>query len=146
MEDKIFVLVIQILEIIDLHGLLIIPAAFLDLCNQCRHGLTKIDHHIGHLHLRFHQVKQFHEGLIVPLTEVTSLVVIAHEDVYTLKNRAVLHNRMGGFLNGQHIFEALFEEIGLQAECPSINISVVVFEIRIKAHAFKARLPSVVLR
>ena len=146
MENKIFVLVIQIFEIVNLHGLLIIPAAFLDLCNQCRHGLTKIDHHIGHLHLRFHQVKQFHEGLIVPLTEVTSLVVIAHEDVYTLKDRAVLHNRMGGFLNGQHIFEALFEEIGFQTKRPAVDITIVIFQIRIEAHAFKARLPSVVLR
>jgi hypothetical protein len=51
---------------------------------------------------------------------------------------------MRGFLNGYHILETLFEKIRLQTECPSVDIAVVVLQIRVEAHGLKPWLPPIV--
>ena len=118
----------------------------LDLCDECGHGLAQINHHIGHFHLGFHQVKEFHEGLIVSFAEVAPFVVVPDEDIDSFEDRAVLHDRMSGLLDADHVLEPLLEEIGLQTERPALDIRIIVLQVRIEAHGFKPRLPSVVLR
>ena len=144
--DKIFVLVVEVLEVIDLHRLLIIPTSFLDLGDQRRHRFTEVDHEVRHLHLRFHEVEEFHEGLKIPWGEVSALVIIADEDIDALEDRAVLYDRMRGLLDSDHVLVALLEEIGLEAESPALDIAVVILEIRIKTDGLKARFPAVIAR
>ena len=145
-EDKIFVFVIKVAEVVDLHGLFVFSSALLDLRDKARHRLAKINHHVGHFHLRLHEFEEFHEGSKIAVGEVTSFVIVAYEDINALENTAVLNDSVCRLLNGEHILEALLEEIGLQTESPTLDIAVIIFEIRIEADTFESWFPAVVAR
>ena len=145
-EDEILVFLIEVGQVVNLHRLLVLSSAALYLRHESGHGLTEVDHHIRHFHLPFHQVEELHESLVVPFGEVSPLVVVTDEDIDALEDRAVLDDGVRGALHRQHILEPLFEEIGLQTERPAVDIAVVILQVRIEAHGFKPRLPSVIPR
>ena len=145
-EDEVLVFVIEPLQVVNLHRLLIVPSAFLYLCDEGGYGLAQVNHHVRHLHLPFHQFEELHEGLVVAFGEVSALIVVAYEDIDTLKDRAVLHDGMGSALHCHHVLEAFLEEIRLQAERPAVDVVVIILQIRVETHALKARFPPVILR
>ena len=46
--------------------------------------------------------------------------------IENFKDTSVLHDSMLHLLDAQHVFEALFEEVGLYAEGPTIDVGIVI--------------------
>ena len=84
-------------------------------------------------------------GLILPVL-LLLIRLCADENIDTLKNRAVLDDGMHRLLHSQHILETLLEEISLQAKRPTLDIRVIVLEIRIETDALEARFPAIITR
>ncbi len=143
-EYEIVVPLIESCQVVELHGLFVIASSFLNLCYECGYRFAQVYHEVGIWSERHHKVEEFHIGVVISVGEVSHVVVVLDEDIYSLEDRAVLYDCFVCFSDLEYIFEAFLKEIGFETKGPSWNVVVVVFEIGIEAYGFKLGFPSVV--
>ena len=143
--DEILVEMVEVAEVVDGHGLLIVAPPFLNVGHEMRHGCTQVDHQVGIAQDVGHLLKEFHVGLEVPVGEIAHLMVVGGEDVHALVDAPVLDDILVGMSEFQQVLEALLEEVNLKVEGPSRYVFVVVFEVRVIVHGLKLCCPAIVL-
>ena len=108
------------------------------------HRSTQINHQVGYFHHRHHLLKQFHVSLVVALAQVTHIAVILHKHIHTLVDGTVLNNSVISLSNRNQIAEAFLQEIHLHIKRPTVNIAVVILEIRVMLYGLEPRFPAIV--
>ena len=109
-------------------------------------GGFQINQEVRRLYERHHQAEQFHICLVVSVREVPHCLVVRHEDIYALENRAVLDDDIIGMGDFQNILETLRQEIDFQVERPSLDVLIVIFKIRIICNRLILRRPAIMFR
>ena len=143
LEDELLVAMVEIGEILYLDGFFIFPAPFLDILHEVRDRGSEIDHEVGIAHHLHHRLEEFHVGLVVGVAHVSHGLVVGGKHIDTLEDRPVLYDGTFGVCYLENVAEAFFEEVDLECERPSVNIVVVVFQVRVMRHRLKLRCPSV---
>ena len=143
--DEVLVAVVEVAQVFDGHGLLVVAAALLDVLHEVAHRRAQVNHKVGVAHDVGHVVEQFHVGAEVAVAEVAHGVVVGREHVDALEDGAVLDDGVVGRGNLQQVAEALLEKIHLECERPACNVLVVVLEIGVVVHRLEACLPSIVV-
>ena len=105
--DEIIVALVQVPEIFQLHLLLIVASALLDVAHEVGHRCAQINHEVGVVHHLQHLFEKLHVGVVVTIGEIAHSLVVLHEHIYTLEDATVLHNGVGGTLYVDEIAEAL---------------------------------------
>ena len=62
---KVLVTGVQVLQIVQLHGLLIVAATLLDVGDEMGHGGPQVDHQVRQAHHLQHLLKELHTGVII---------------------------------------------------------------------------------
>ena len=142
--DEVVVELIEVLQVVELHLLLILPAPFLDILHEMRDRRPQIDHQVGHLDSRHHRLEELHVAFEVAVVEVAHPMVVDREDIDALEDAAILDDRFLRMGDLEQVLEALLEEIHLQRERPPRDILVVVVEIGVMLHGLELWNPSIV--
>ena len=142
---KVLVTGVQVLQIVQLHGLLIVAATLLDVGDEMGHGSPQVNHQVRQTHDLHHLLEEFHIGIEVTLAKVAHRFVRGSEHIHALENRTVLDDCMVGLVDVKQILEPFLQEIHFHRERPSRNILVIVLQIRVIVHRLESGFPSVVL-
>ena len=137
--------VVEPLEVVDAHGLLKVASALFDVRDESRNRGFDVNHEIGQLDERHHEIKQVGVVLEVAVAHHPHLVEIGGKDASVLKDGAVLDDGVAASTDGHNVFETLVEKIDLQVERPSVHVLIEVFKIRIEVYRFEEGRPVVVL-
>ena len=143
-EDEVLVAVVQVGQVVDGDGLLVVAAAFLDVLHEVRHRGTEINHQVGMANDVEHRLEQLHIGFEITVVEVAHGMVIGREHIDTLEDGAVLNDGMVGLGDVEQVTEALLQEVHLQCERPTRDVGIVILEVGIVVHSLEAWLPAVV--
>ena len=114
--DPRFVLVIQSLEIVNLHSLLISASAFLDLRHERRNRSAHIDKEVGHLNKRHPEIEEVAVVIEIAVGHLALLMKVRRENTCVLVDSAVLDNPLVLPINLDYVLESFVEEIDLQIE------------------------------
>ena len=114
--NPVFITLRQTFQVVQAHGLLILAATLLNLCYQRRNARTDINHQVGQLHQRHHQVEEV--GIVgkVTVRHHTLTMQVGREDASILEDGAVLNDGVCRLRNLYHLLETLVKEIHLQVE------------------------------
>ena len=143
--DELIVEPIEILQVVQLHLLLVVASSFLDVFHQMRDGGLQIYHEVGHAHDSHHRFKQFHIAIEITVIKVAHRMIVDGEDIDSLKNAPVLDDGFFRVGDVKQVPETLLKEINLQRERPSGDVLVIVLEIRIVFDRLKLGRPAIVL-
>lgn len=124
--DKVFVVIVESFEVVDLYGLFVLSSSFLNLCDECRYRFSKVYHEVRDFGDGCHELEEFHVSLEVSVGEVSLLVVIESEDMNAFEYGSVLNDSVFCFIDIECVFESLFEEEHFECECPSFDVGIVV--------------------
>ena len=145
LRDPALVEVIQALEIVDAHGFLEITSAFFNLRHKIGDGRADVDHQIGELDERHHEIEEIGVVGEVAVAHHAHGMQVGGEDACVFKNGTILNDGFFAPRNGHHILKSLVEKVDLQIERPALHIFIEVFEIGVEVYGFEEGRPSVVL-
>ena len=91
--DEFIIELIEILQIFQLHLLLIVTSSFLNVLYQMWDGGPQVNHQVRNTHYRHHRFEKLHISLEITVVEVTPPVVVGCEDIHPLKDAPVLNDR-----------------------------------------------------
>ena len=140
-----FVLVAQTLQVVDTHGGFVGASAFLYLRHEGGDGRADINHQVGHLHERHHQVEKVAVVVEVAVGHIPLVVEVRCEDACVLVDSTVLDDVLVRLSNLHHILEAFVEEEHLQVERPATHICIEILQVGIELHTLESGLPAIVL-
>ena len=140
-----FVELVETLQVVQTDGSLVATSAFLNLRHQVRDRRTDINHQVGHLDQRHHQVKEVAVVVKIAVGHKALPMQIGCKDTCVLVDSTVLNNVIGSLAYLHHVFKTLIKEIDLQVKTPPLHIGVEVLQIRIKLHGFVTGFPTIML-
>ena len=143
--DEVLVEQVEVLQVIELHELLIVPAPPLDVLHEMRDRGPKVYHEVGHLDNSHHRLEELHVAVEVAVVESAHGMVVGGKDIHPLEDAAVLDDGDIRLCDVEEVAEALLEEENLKGERPSRDVFVVVVEIGVVVDGFKFRNPSIML-
>src|SRR5690606_32984028 len=86
-----FVMLIQVFEILETDGILVVAPAFFNLTNKFWNVRFQIDQQIRRTHEVYHRIKKIEITLVIALRYEPASIEIRREDVCILIDRAVLN-------------------------------------------------------
>ena len=92
-----------------------------------------------------HVSEKLHESVEVAVAKVSHSLVVSSEDIDSLVDRAVLNRVFPALLHFHEVAETFFQEEDLHRKRPTLNVLVVVIEVRIERYLLVHRLPMIVL-
>ena len=143
LADPLFVALVQAFEVVDADALLEVAAALLYLFYEVGNGRFDVDHQVGQVHERDHQVEQVGIVFKVAVGHHALVVKIGGKDACVFKDGAVLNDGMFAFGNFNHFLESFVKEVDLCVERPAGHVGVEVGQIGIVVNWFKTWCPSV---
>ena len=114
--NPVLIALVQALQVVQTHRLLILAAAFLDLLHQVGDRRADVDHQVGHLDQRHHQLKQVLVVVEVAVAHVALTMQVGGKDARVLIDGAVLDDVDVALRDLDHLLEALVQEVDLQIE------------------------------
>ena len=141
--DPLLVATGESLEVVEAHGLLVLTATLLNLCHQGGNGGADVDHEVGQLDERHHEVEEVAIVVEVAVAHHALSVEIGCKDTGILEDGAVLDDGVGTLGNLDHLLEALVEEVDLQVERPPLHVGIEVLQVGVVVYGFESGGPSV---
>lgn len=132
--NPVFIVFVEILQIIQPNGIFIITATLLNLANQFRDIGFQINQKIRGFYKSDHGLKNIKIALIILISQVTTLMKIGCKDMCIFIDRPILYRNPVATVYFIHLSEPAVQKIDLQVKRPSLHVTIKVTEVGVLLH------------
>lgn len=128
-SDPLFIVVVDVLKILQLDIELVVPIPFLDLLHQLWNVGFQVNQQVWRQNKIDHGMKQVQVVLIVPVVHEPTGVEVRGENVSVLVNSPILDNCFVVLPDLADLVEAAVEKINLEVKRPLFHVIIEIAEI-----------------